>query len=184
MSSLCKWEKVSLSVKSFSFVTCMYVTGRPLKTMGGDQCQNLQLFLFSIKIINLHGEILHTNDTLSLICTVKFYIQMILSHLHGEVLHTNNLSHLRGEVLHTNESFYIYKWKFYIQMRSSIYKWKVLRSSTCKWRSLICLDKVLHAWHCTNEKCYIYNDTKGVYREESMQLTLFSESPNLVFIYF
>ncbi len=47
--------------------------------MWGDQCQNLQN--------HLHGEILHTNDTLSLICTVKFYIQMILSHLHGEVLY-------------------------------------------------------------------------------------------------
>ncbi len=31
---------------------------------------------------------------------------------------------------------------------------------------------------------YIVSQTKGLYREEGMQLTLFSESPNLVLIYF
>ncbi len=43
----------------------------------------------------MHGEVLHTNDTL--ICMVKFYIQMILSHLHGEFarLETTPPFHLR-----------------------------------------------------------------------------------------
>ncbi len=58
--------------------------------MGGDQCQNLQFFLFSTKIICMVKfyiqmtrsllfacKVLHTNDTL--ICMVKFYIQMTRS---------------------------------------------------------------------------------------------------------
>ena len=77
--------------------------------MGGDQCQNLQFFLYSY----LHGkvlmtrsllfacEVLHTNDTL--ICMVKFYIQMTRSLLFA------------CEVLHTNDTL-ICMVKFYIQM--------------------------------------------------------------------
>ncbi len=58
----------------------------------------------------LHGEVLHTNDTLiymvktsstykmiTLICMVKFYIQMILSHLHSEFARLEPKKRLRGE---------------------------------------------------------------------------------------
>ncbi len=105
-------------------------------TMGGDQCQNLQLFLFSTKIIcivkfyiqmmrsllfawwsstykwysHLHGEVLHTNDTL--ICMGKFYIQMILSSAWWSSTY-KWYSHLHGEVLHTNDTL-ICMVKFYI----------------------------------------------------------------------
>ncbi len=64
-------------------------------TMGGDQCQNLQFFLFSTKII----------------CMVKFYIQMTRSLL------------IACEVLHTNDTL-ICMVKFYIQMtRSLLFAW-------------------------------------------------------------
>ncbi len=94
--------------------------------MGGDQCQNLQIFLFSIKIIcmvKFYIQMTHylsfapwssTYKWYSLICMVKFYIQMILAHLHGEVLHTND-----------TRSF---AW------------W----SSTYKWYSLICMVLLLY----------------------------------------
>ncbi len=54
--------------------------------MGGDQCQNLQLFLSSTKII----------------CMVKFYTQTF-SHLHREVLHK-----MRDKSsIHTNDALSI-----------------------------------------------------------------------------
>ncbi len=116
--------------------------------MGGDQCQNLQLFLFT-KIIcrwnstykwhtisHLYCEVLHTNDTLSFAWMVKFYIQMIS-------LHANE--HIQMEVLNEKlysiqmeEKFYMYKWafklrKFYIQMRSSTYKWDTNDTLSITW---------------------------------------------------
>ncbi len=71
----------------------------PTILMGGDQCQNLQLFYLVLKN-HLHCEVLHTNDTL------------LISDLHGEV-HTNEQIQMAqytngrkvqmSEVLHTNE---------------------------------------------------------------------------------
>ncbi len=54
--------------------------------MGGDQCQNLHLFLFSTKVIYMVKFYMQMTH----ICMVKFYIQMVLSYLYGEGVHAND----------------------------------------------------------------------------------------------
>ncbi len=131
--------------------------------MGGDQCQNLQLFLFSTKIMtHYHISFAPSRSTYkwySLICMVKFYIQMILSHLHGEVLHTNESFYKQRKVLHIREKFYIIiqnnehtkgsftsNVKFYIQMR-----YKYDKNMRYKRHSLNCMVKLLY-WKPLPEK--------------------------------
>ncbi len=93
-------------------------------------------FYIQMILSHLHSAVLHTNDTLSLICTVKykwyslicmvkFYIQMKYSLICIVKLYIQMiLSHLHSEVLHTNES--LYKWRNSIHSYWSIIPGKVL----------------------------------------------------------